>query len=276
MAQGDIWKKLRGTMTSLFGVGNEDDGFNIKNASGKAEIRNAADTAYEIIRAAHIASGGGLNDLPTLLDLQARVPNIEYSFDGDSAPSAGSNSGKFGICHTDGSSYNAGNVVYDTGSTLILIPTEVVRTVTTSSAVSGTLSMNANGLYAWQGGTWILKGDGAPAQTGILRTIDVPTSTNATYDSTTSVPSGARVVRTAYVVETAYTASTTAVVSIAGTTPQELLGTNDSKLSNVGEYDNDAVFNIDSSSEGLVHVAITGTPAAGAGRVIVFYATPSA
>ena len=28
MAAGDVWKKLRGTMRDIFGVGNEEDGFN--------------------------------------------------------------------------------------------------------------------------------------------------------------------------------------------------------------------------------------------------------
>lgn len=276
MAAGDVWKKLRGNMRDIFGIGNEEDGFNIKNSSGVAEIRNAADDAYETIRAAHIESGGAINDLPTLIDLQARVPNIAFSFDGDTPPSAGTNTGAFGICHTDGTSYNAGQVVYDTGSTLLLIPTEVVRTITTSSAVVGTLNLNANGLYAWQGGTWILKGDGAPTSQGINLCVEVPIGTSAAYSSTTSIPDGARVVRAVLIVDTAYSAGASAAVSIDGSTPLEVLGSSDSKLTKQGEYDNDQIFDIDSDSEGVVAVDISGSPAAGAGSVFVFYVTPSA
>ena len=276
MATGDVWKKLRGSMRNVFGIGNEEDGFNIKNASSVAEIRNAADDAYETIRAAHIAAGGSLNDLPTLLDLQGRVPNIEFSFDGDTPPAAGTNSGKFGICYEDGTSYNAGNVIYDDGSSRILIPTEVVRTITTSSAVVGVLSLNANGLYAWQGGTWILKGDGAPAQTGHTMAIEVNIGTSATYSSSTAIPDGARVVRTDMIVTTAYTPTTTATVVVNGTADLEILGSSDSKMPKQGQYMNDEEFEITADNEGVVTVAIANTPAAGAGRVVVFYVAPSA
>lgn len=160
MALGDVWRSIRGTMRDVFGIGNEEDGFSIKNAAGVGEIRNAADDAYETLRTAHIAAGGTSNDLPTLRDLQARVPNIEFSFAGDTPPSAGTNSGKFGICHTDGASGNTGQVFYDSGTALTLIPTAVVRTLTTSAAVSGTLSLNSDSLYGWEGSTWVRKGVG--------------------------------------------------------------------------------------------------------------------
>jgi len=276
MAAGDVWKKLRGTMRNVFGVGNEENGFNIKNNAGTGEIRNAADDDFETLRAALIASGASINDLVPLLDLQGRIPNIEYSFDGDTPPTPGTNSGKFGICHTDGTSYNAGEVVYDNGTSLDLLPTEVVRTITTSSAVVGTLNLIANGLYAWQGSTWILKGDGAPVSQGHTLAIEVPIGTNSTYDSTTVIPDGSIVVRTVLRVDTAYDAATAATVSVNGGTPLQILGSADSKLSKVGQYESDEAHDVAAANEGIVRVAITGAPAAGVGTVIVFYVTPSA
>jgi hypothetical protein len=276
MAAGDVWKKLRGTMRNVFGVGNEENGFNIKNNAGTGETRNAADDDFETLRAALIASGASINDLVPLLDLQGRIPNIEYSFDGDTPPTPGTNSGKFGICHTDGTSYNAGEVVYDNGTSLDLLPTEVVRTITTSSAVVGTLNLIANGLYAWQGSTWILKGDGAPVSQGHTLAIEVPIGTNSTYDSTTVIPDGSIVVRTVLRVDTAYDAATAATVSVNGGTPLQILGSADSKLSKVGQYESDEAHDVAAANEGIVRVAITGAPAAGVGTVIVFYVTPSA
>jgi hypothetical protein len=275
MALGDVWKKLRGTTRDIFGIGKEEEGFALKNNSGVAEVRDSEDTAYQTIRAQHIQAGADLKDLVTLLDLQGRIPNIEYSFDGDTPPSAGTNSGKFGICHTDGTSFNEGQVVYDDGTSLILIPTEVVRTITTSSAVVGDLNLLANGLYAYQGGTWVLKGDGMPSSTGYTLVVEVPIGTNATYDSTTVIPDGARVIRTIMRVDTAYDNGTTGTVSVNGGTPVEVLGTPDSKMKKIGQYESDEVHDIGAAGEGTVRVAITGTPAAGAGVVQVHFVTPT-
>ena len=276
MAAGDVWKKLRGTMRNTFGIGNEVDGFNIKNNSGVGEIRDAGDTGFETLRAALISSGANLNDIPVLLDLQGRVPNIEYSFDGDTPPTAGANTGKFGICHTDGTGFNAGNVVYDDGIALLLIPTEVVRTLTTSGAVIGDLNLIANGLYAYQGSTWILKGDGAPVSQGHTLAIEVPLGTNASYSSTTVIPAGARVCRTLVRIDTAYDLGTTITVSVDGTADILLMGANDSKANKLGQYESDELFNVIAGNTGVVTAAISATPAAGAGTVIVWYVTPSA
>jgi hypothetical protein len=276
MAQGDVWKRLRGTMRDLFGIGNEEDGFNIRNAAGVAEIRNAEDDAYQTLRAARIASGAHLNNLPTLLDMQGRIPNITFSFEGNTPPTGGTNSAKFGICHTDGTSYNAGQVVYDNGSVLVLIPTEVVRTLTTASAVNGTLNMIANGLYAWQGSSWVLKGDGAPVDQGINKCLEIPISTEGPYDSTTSIPEGARVVRTSILVDTAFSASTTVTVFVQGSTPLQLMGASDSKITKVGQYEDDEIHRVLTANEGVVRVNIIGTPGVGEGSVFVFYTTPSA
>lgn len=110
-----IQSKLKGTGETLFLVGGAA-GVGLANNSSVAELQSAA-AALITARAARIAATGTtLNDLVSLLDLRGRIADIEYSFDGASAPSAGSNSGKFGFCHTTGGGYTAGDVVYDPGS----------------------------------------------------------------------------------------------------------------------------------------------------------------
>lgn len=272
----DVFKVLRGIMGDLFQIGGPV-GPNVKNNSDTAlELRNAADAAFVTGRGLEIQSGAGLNDFVTLLDLQGRVPNITFSFDGASPPSAGTNSGAFGLCHTAGGGYSEGDVVYDSGTALIAIPSEVVRTLTTGSAVTGDLSLIANGLYAWQGGTWVLKGDGTPVYTGVELCIEVVIGTNASYSSTTSIPDGARVTRTEILVETAYDSGTECTVIVDGTSDETLMSAADSLMSAVNQYESDEIHTIDATTEGLVAVNITNTPAAGAGRVLVFYCTPSA
>ncbi len=99
------------------------------------------------------------NAKPILLyELQSRIADIEYSFSGVSAPSPGSNTNSFGLCHTTGGLYTAGEVVYDDGISLLIVSPTIVKHLTTRSAISGGISLQANGVYCNQAGTWILKG----------------------------------------------------------------------------------------------------------------------
>lgn len=155
----DVWKKIKGIMGDLFKIGGPY-GPTLKNSSGAVEVRDTTDVAYATGRAAHIVSGALANDLVTLLDLQASGPNITFDFAGASPPLPGTNTNKFGFVHTTGGLYTAGQVVYDDGVSLIILPTEVVQQLTTSTAISGTISLIENGFYVWEGSSWVLKGDG--------------------------------------------------------------------------------------------------------------------
>jgi hypothetical protein len=268
-----IWLKIRGIIGDIFGIGGPT-GVNLKNDAGVLQVRNAADDAYAAAKVAHIETGADLNTVVDLLSLQGRIPNVSFSFPGDTPPAAGSNSGAFGICHTDGGTYNAGRVVYDNGTALLLMPTEVVRTITTSASVNGDLNLLANGLYALQGGNWVSKG-GSPSVTGYTRNvISRVIGTAASYDTTTTVPEDAVVLNTIIDVTTAYSASATITVSLAGTTPLELFElTTETQYS--GQYENPRVYTVAAANEGVVHVAIGGTPGVGVGVVYVEYASPA-
>lgn len=129
-----VFENIKGTLETFFRIGRSGPG--AKNNSNVLEIRNNADSAFAVLRAANVqASGTTLNDVATLLDIKGRCPNITFSFDGASAPAAGTNNGKFGFCHTAGGAYSAGDVVYDDGSNLLTIPSDIVRLITTSSAI---------------------------------------------------------------------------------------------------------------------------------------------
>jgi hypothetical protein len=279
MATGEVLaSKLRGIIGNLFHLGGFS-GPNIKNNSGVVEARNAADSAYVLLRGSGVPSSGEVvNDIPRLLDLQGRIAQIDFSFDGASAPSAGSNTGDFGFCHTTGGGHTAGDVIYDDGSSLITIPASVVKHITTTSAVSGTISLIANGVYSNDGGTWTLKGDGTGAASGSVLTIEVTYSNTDTAgkSSTTSVPNGARVLRVRNIVETIFNNSPTVTVIVDGTSDETILTTTDSDLETQGEYHRDDTHLITSSTEGVITVTVGGTPSAGAGRIIVEYATPQA
>lgn len=279
MATGDIWlAKLKGIMASIFQIGGPS-GPNIKNNSGIVEARNAGDSDYVLLRGDTIPSSGDtVNDIPAFLDLQGRAAQIEFSFDGASAPGAGTNTGKFGFCHTTGGGYTAGDVVYDDGSSLITMPAKVVKHLTTTSAVSGTISLIANGFYSRDAGTWTLKGDGTGAASGSVQTIEISYTNSDTggKSSTTSIADGARVLRTRNVVTTIFNNSPTLTVIVDGTSDETILATADSDLTTVGEYHRNDTHDITSSTAGPVTVTVGGTPSAGAGKVIVEYASPQA
>lgn len=274
-----VWDKLRGIIGDLFQL-EGPSGPNLKNSSGIIELRNAGDTAYVTGRAAHIASSAGLYDLATLLNLQGRIPNITFDFAGASAPSAGTNSGEFGFCHTTGGAYTAGQVVYDDGTSLIILPTEVIRHLTTSTAITGTISLIQNGLYAWQSSAWVLKGDGSAAGTGHTYTIEVAFDYNdegGTTSSTTQIPDGARIIWSRIEVETVFNGTgNTAHLYLDGTADQSLLVAAESDLETVGSYQNQEGFLVTSSNTGVVTVDVAGSGAsAGVGRAFVMYVTPS-
>jgi len=273
------YEKLRGIVGDLFQL-NGPDGAQLKENSGVIEARDNADAAMALLRGAGIPSTSStLDDMPDLLDLRGRVADIEFSFDGSSAPSAGTNTDAFGFCHTSGGSYTAGDVVYDNGTSLIVIPSNVATHLTSRTSVSGTISLIGNGLYARQGANWVLKGDGAPSSTGYSQVIAVDYDFNdSMVYSTTTVPDGAIVTRVTNDVQTAFNDNAaTLQVDVDGTSDENIMATSDSKLKKANEYSVPQNTAITSTTEGVVRLTVSpGTATAGAGQVLVHYVTPLA
>lgn len=268
---------LKGTFLNLLGVGGTA-GFNLKNNSAVAEIRNAGDSAFVPIRALEIQSGAGDNDLPTLLDLDGRVATISFDYDGASPPGAGSNTGLFGFVHTTGGARTAGDIVYDNGSALVLMPTEVAKHITTTTAVTGTISLIANGFYALVSGSWVLKGDQSGTNAGQVMMIQIPVVFgDTTVDSTTSVPSGSKVVKTVVRVDTLFDGTTpTLLVAIQGSSPATVMSTAQNDIATADQYETNAVVDIGATETGLVRATLTPDgSAAGAAIVQVYYSTPT-
>jgi len=94
--------------------------------------------------------------------------SIQFSFPGDTVPSGGDNTGKYGICHTTDGSYSAGNIYYDDGTSLVSVKVTSGVSIVTSDAISGTLSLAANTLYTAESSTapysWTAKSTGGGAE----------------------------------------------------------------------------------------------------------------
>ncbi len=273
-----LYKKIEGIVGTFLKIGGPGAP-RIKNNSDVIEFKNTGDTAFIIARSDIIpGSGETVNDIANLLALRGRVADIVFSFTGASPPSPNANPNSFGFCHTSGGAYTAGDIVYDNTSSLQTIPASVASAVTTRSAVSGTISLNANGVYVNQAGTWTLKGDGGE-ETGKAKWISVSYDwQDTTVSSTTSIPDGAVVTRSINNVTTLLngTAPTVQVV-VDGTADEEILATGDSDVKVAHQYESEELHVITSSTEGVVKVTVTPDgSSAGVGIVYVEYVTPSA
>jgi len=271
-----LFKNITGIMGNLFRIGGPS-GPNIKNNSGVLEIKNTGDSAFTKLRALQIQSSNSVNDIPVLLDLMGHVPLIEFSFAGSSAPSAATNTAKFGFCHTTGGSYSVGDVVYDDGSTLTKI--NFVRAIFTTSAVSGTVSLQQNGVYTGSGSSWTLKGDGAATDTGFVKVIKIAYAySDSSVDSTTSIPAGEKIFKVINSVTTAFNGSApTLLAQVNGSTPLTIMATTESSLTSANQYEVETVADVESSNAGTVRLTIIpDSSTAGAGNVYVYHGLPGA
>lgn len=271
-----LFKNFGGIFGSTFQIGGTA-GAKLKNSSAVLEARNAADNDYAKLRALRIQTSPGINDIPVVVDTMAKV--IQFSFDGASAPAAGTNTGKFGFCHTTGGSYTAADVVYDTGAVLLVMARETCKIIVTTDAVSGTVSLNADGIYGWEGSAYVLKGDGAATDTGFVKCIKLDITKDSTnVDSTTSIPDGASVIRTSVRVDTVFNGTApTVAVTVQGSSPVSLMTTGENNLKAANQYDNEDIIDIGATGTGVVRAAVTSdTSTTGVGKVFVFYTTPNA
>jgi len=272
-----LFKNIVGIISATFQVGGTA-GAKLKNSSAVLEARNAADNDYTTFRVLRLGASPGINDVPVSIDSQVKV--IQFSFNGASPPSAGDNTGKYGFCHTTGGSYTANDVVYDTGSALLVMPRATCAVIVTTDAVSGTVSLNADGVYGWEGSAYVLKGDGAASDTGLVKCIKVALAfgSGATVDSTTSIPNGAFVTRVAVVVGTLFNGTApTLAVSINGSSPLAVMTTGENNLKLANQYEVEDVFTIGATETGVVRLSYTASgSSAGAANVFVFYTTPNA
>ena len=274
----DVIKNIKGILSDLFTIGGSS-GIGIKNNSAVAEVKNAADNAFAVLRAKEIQSSSNINDVVSLLDLKGRIANIQFSFDGASAPAGGANTAKFGFCHTSGGSYTAGEVVYDTGSALQKIPTSVVNAITTDGAVSGTISLIDNGLYVNDAGTWTLKGDGSGTATGSLKVIEISYDfEDSVVNSSTALVNGDRVVRVVNSVSQAFNGTApTLLIQSDGTSDLSLMATTESDLKTINQYEVEDIKEITADNAGVVKLTVTpDSSSAGIGKVLVFYVSPLA
>lgn len=276
MAQ-KIFNNQDGVMSDGFQVGGPT-GNMAKNTGDGMAVRNAADDAYANV-SVKPATGSFDAHAITWRDHRDGDPLIQFSFAGASPPTPGDHTGAYGFCHTSGGSYSAGQIYYDTGGAIVTVKVFVGMHLSTGSAVTGTVSLNANGIYVAHSGsapfTWTLKGDGAPALAGIARLIRLAIDTSAEKLSTTAIPAGSTIIDVTTDIRTPYDNDATISVIVDGTVSDLTLQSateNDPSIAAI--YISEPLNpQVDSDSEGLVKVTISNGPSTGAGFVYVNYTT---
>jgi len=270
-----------GLVHKIVGISSETlqiglSGNQVKNDTDGLAVRNEADNANKNMVVARPQGASQDVHAATYLDVKERALLIEFSFNGGSPPSPGANTGKYGFCHTSGGSYSAGAIYLDTGAALTTVPLYKMQEMLTTTAVSGTVSLIANGYYIAQTAsapyTWTLKGDGTGSNTGVSKSIKVAvTATAGNFDSTTSIPTGARILRVWTNVTTAYNNNATIQVQINGGTPLVVQATTENRPSKINLYQNTPWADVAAGNAGVVRVTLGGTPSLGAADVVVEY-----
>jgi hypothetical protein len=262
-----------GTLQTTFEIGKSNK-TKLKNNSAILELRNTGDSAFLIFRSldANSTASPADNDAVTFFDLKSSDVLIEFDFDGASAPAGGSNTGKFGFCHTTGGAYTQGRVYYDTGSALLEV--KHVTKLATTTAITGTISLNANGIYYKQAGTWTLKGDGASSGTGNKKAIKLTFAyTDTSVNSTTSLANGTQIDKITVVKLVAFNGTApTLAIKVDGATDLPILATADNDLKSTTTDVSLDAYLVESANAGVVNLAIVSdSSSAGSGYVLVEY-----
>lgn len=269
-----LFDKIAGTSSETLQIGLT--GNVVKNHADGLAVRNEADDANKNLVVARPQGVNADAHAAPYIDVKERVLLVEFSFDGGSPPAPGTNTGKYGFCHTSGGSYNAGAVYLDDGTSLLAVTVNKSHLLMTTTGVTGTVSLIANGIYIAQAATapysWTLKGDGTGSSTGVQKAIKVTVGSAAgNFDSTTSVPSGAKIVRVLTNVTTLYDGGATLEVLVNGSTPLTVQATTENRPNKVGLYANTPFSDVAASNAGIVRVVLGGTPTVGAAEVVVEY-----
>ena len=176
----NIFKKLYGIVDSYFQLGIGATSHGIADNLNGIEARTNADNA----RSNFITNQATLDEhCSNYLDLKQRVILLEFSFDGTTGI-AGAVAGQYGICHTTGGSYTAGDIYLATGATTgTLVTVYKMQTVVNVTAFSGTVSMNANSFYVATSETapygWTITGDSSAKNDWYLVAGEHTTSANS-------------------------------------------------------------------------------------------------
>ena len=254
-----LFKKLKGTMEHIFHIGGPLSSFWKTDPGGSSNYiaaRNYDDNEYSHVELADILRAEIIEDYNAAAQLDVRMFTVYLNGDFDgSSPTSPSNK-EFHFCHTSGGSFTAGRVYYRKAGAFVLVPTAWIKFLITTSSVSGTVSLEADWLYAWNGSNWIKKCDSSGIGTG-KQYIKVPFDyTTTSFSSTSQIPSGAICTDVIVDLTTAFNDST--IVSCE-TDSSTIVTNNDIEHSVANQYVVEDITLISSADVCTVNVTKDGT-----------------
>lgn len=270
-----VFSKLRGTIETLFQLGL--GGPNLKNNAGVIEARNAGDGGFVVVRG---ASPVGSNDLATktYVDTLASRTVVSAQFDGNDPLPANSGVEHFYVVTTAGPQGAIGELLWDDGTgvgdTTLLAASDGRLIITTQAFTGGTVSLKAESLYAWDGGTSEWVNAGGSATSGGVRVIRYAVTNAASQDSASKIPANAIILRARLNVSVPYSGGTTISIGRVGSLAL-LQATTDNRptVADIYEVPQETAWG---GAENAVRTTIAGAPAAGSGFVLVEYSVPDA
>jgi hypothetical protein len=270
------YHKLTGTTEEIFDLGGPK-GVRLKkgtaNSKNLIEAKLTDDSDFGKLRSKEVSGTTNNNDVTTLQDLKGRVADISIAFAGASAPVV--TNGSFAFCHTSGSTYTAGSIYYGKSSAWILVPTDVANVLITRSAVSGTVTLEANSIYQLEGSNWIKKG--SQNDRGV-RVVRLNFAYNDTFPkiASTQIQNGDLILNSIVDITTAFIGGTSMKLDINGSTPLNLMDEANSDLYKdvINQYEVSKVYQVGTTNVGVPRVTLTGTATAGVGIAYVFFITP--
>jgi len=278
-----LWSKIKGISGRIFTFGNHETAHSLKDDADGIAVRNNGDTQNANIIIARPQGSYQNTHGTTYLDLKERAVDIEFAFDGSSY-TPGSNNNKYGLCHTSGGAYTAGVVYLENGLDLDPIPIYKMMLACSRITFTGTVSMVEDGLYLAESAvaphSWTLKGGGGVSGAGQVNVVTVAFSYSdigAPVYSTSSIPSGSKIVKSTVRVHTAFSGGSnpTCLVEVDGpsvdTVLQATVDNNISLGSAPNYFDNEEIIDVPAGQGGRVRVTLGGTATTGSGEATVMY-----
>lgn len=264
--------KLRGTSETAFQVGL--GGPQVKNNTGVIENRNAADTAFAIVRAATPVANNDVANKQYVDTLFTRVV-VAQQFNGGSALPSNTGVEQFYVVSTSGVNAAIGQLLWDDGSgagTVTVLAAKAQMIVTTQAFSGGTVTLQADSLYVWDTTSTSWVNAGGSQISGSARTIRFAITNAASQSSAKQIPANAIVYDRFFDIQTPYSAG--ALLSMGQTGSAALLqGTTDNLATVAAEYhvSQETAWG---AAPLAVLVTVAGAPATGAGFANVTYAVP--
>jgi hypothetical protein len=275
-----LFKKMKGIIGSSFKIGLA--GPQLKDDSGSIAARNEDDTAYVEVKG---LAGTTENSFITKKQFETAAYAGIVGRQADTSVSIPNNTASKGlvVVSTPGSGAVLGDLLYDDGSgtgTMEILPKLNGRTIFVTVALTGgNAEFDPDSTYQWDddassgSAQWVKIGD-IGSLTGPVRAIRFPIALTTPVDSSALIPANARIISAKVEITTPYDSGTTITVgTVASPTAFQVATDNNPQAADAYEVEQDTSIG---GSDAEVRVAITNTPAAGAGIVTVLYTNPNA